>query len=294
MKYTPTKLSLYQVKIFLTTKCSLRCGHCVNSNTKVPKVVATVDYAKQQIDFIRSMGVKRVELGILVGDSFEYPIEDFKQIIQYLESLDDIEFISISSSLQFLSEEFIEAINYTNKLKIQLSWYGKDDEEYQRVAGFKRGFTRLLKNVELLRQVKTKVQLTVISMFPEKTQDNPLITLLSDVTADNNISVTYDDDAPFTNWDLMLSDTKVINFTTPRRGACDFLFADMGIDENGDVLSCAWFDYSRLVVLGNINANTPEEIYANHLKIVKQHELGIFTGPCRNCTVYSCSGARMD
>ena len=287
-------LSLYQMKVFLTTKCSLRCRHCINSTLKVPKIVATFEDAKRQIDFIVSMGVRHVELGILVGDSFEYPVEEFGQVIRYLESLEAVEFISISSSLLFLQQEHIAILNSTNKLKIQLSWYGKDDDEYVTIGGFKRGFTRLLKNLELLKGVTSRIQLTVISMFPEKTHDSALITLLDQVAVLTPIDISYDDTAPVTNWNNMLSDTKVVHFERERRGACDYLFADMGIDESGNVLSCAWFDYSKLVVLGNINENTPEQIMENHHKIVKQQDIGVFTGPCRNCTVYTCSGKRMD
>ena len=285
-----SKLSLYQAKVFLTTKCSLRCKHCVNTTHKVPKVVATFDEVKKQIDFLRSMGVHRIELGVLVGDSIEYPVEDFAKVVDYLEGVEDVEVISISSSLLFLKPEHIVVLNRTNKLKIQLSWYGKDDDEYKQIGGFKRGYTRLLNCVELLRGVTTKIQLTVISMFPNKTTENPLISLIDDIASKSKIEVTYDNEAVMTDWNNMLSDTKVINFIKPRRGACDFLFADMGIDENGNVLSCAWFDYSRLVVLGNINSSTPEEIIKNHEKIVQQQEFGIFTGPCRNCTVYTNSG----
>lgn len=291
---TKNTLSLYQMKVFLTTKCSLRCTHCLNSNTDVPRIVASVDNVKKQIDFARSMGVERIELGVLVGDSFEYPVNDLKQIVDYLETLADVEYVSISSSLQFLSPAHIDIINSTNKLKIQLSWYGKNDDEYKDITGFKRGFTRLLDNVALLRNVTSNVQLTVISMFSEKTSDSDLITLLDSIAEDTSITVVYDDEAPVTNWNNMLSEIKIVDYTKPRRGACDYLFADMGIDEEGNVLSCAWFDYAKLVKLGNIHTCTPQQILDNHYKIVRQQEIGVFTGPCRNCTVYSCSSKKMD
>jgi radical SAM protein with 4Fe4S-binding SPASM domain len=91
----------------------------------------------------------------------------------------------------------------------------------------------------------------------------------------------------------MLSD-KISFVKKDRRGACNYLFADIGIDENGDVLGCAWFDYSKLVKLGNIKTNTPEEVVAKHKEIVRQQEFGVFIGPCKNCTVYACTGKRMD
>ena len=286
-------LTLYQAKVFTTTKCSLRCRQCLNSTEKVPKVVASVDFIKQQVDFIRACGVRNIELGVLVGDTFEYPVEDFAKVIDYLESLDDVDLISISSPLLFLKSEHIDIINRTDKLKIQLSWYGKDDVEYKEIGGFELGYSRLLKNVELLKQVKTKVLITVISMFPEKTKDNYLIELLTTVSNQTQIKVVYDNNAPVTDWTSMLTD-KIVFVTKERRGACDYLFADMGIDEHGDVLGCAWFDYSRLVKLGNIHTNTPEEVLNKHREIVKQQEFGIFVGPCKNCTVYDCSGKRMN
>jgi MoaA/NifB/PqqE/SkfB family radical SAM enzyme len=281
------------MKVFITTKCSLRCGHCLNSIKSIPKSVASVDFVKKQIDFIRNCGVRNVELGVLIGDTLEYPVNEFKQIISYLESLNDIDVVSISSSFLFLTKEHIDIINNTNKLKLQLSWYGKNDDEYKSVAGFKKGFSRLIKNVELLRNIKSKVLVTVISMFPEKTKDNILIDLLNDIEKKTKIKVVYDDDATITNWSNMMTD-KITFVEKNRRGACDYLFADTGIDEHGNVLGCAWFDYGRLVKLGNINENTPEQILEKHEELVRQQEFGIFQGPCKNCTVYNCSGKKMD
>ena len=48
MKYT---LSPYQMKVFMTTKCSLRCRHCLNSTESIPKIVASVEFLKKnQVD----------------------------------------------------------------------------------------------------------------------------------------------------------------------------------------------------------------------------------------------------
>jgi len=281
------------MKVFMTTKCSLRCRHCLNSTEDVPKIVASVDFIKQQIDFIRACGIRNIELGVLVGDTFEYPVEDLAPVIEYLESLDDVDLISISSSFQFLKPEHIPIINCTNKLKLQLSWYGKNDEEYKDIGGFKRGFSRLLKNVELLKQVTSRVVITVISMFPEKTTDNELMHLLAKIQKQTKVAVAYDNDAPVTDWTKMLSD-KISFIKKDRKGACNYLFADIGIDENGDVLGCAWFDYNKLVKLGNINTNTPKEVIEKHREIVKQQEFGVFIGPCKNCTVYTCTGNKMN
>ena len=292
MKYK-NQLNVYQMKVFTTSKCSLRCNHCLNSSEDIPKVVASVDFVKQQIDFIRACGVRNIELGVLIGDTLEYPADRLAEVIEYLESLEDVDLISISSSFLFLKQEHIPILNSTNKLKLQLSWYGKDDDEYQAIGGFKKGYSRLVKNVELLRQVNTKVVITVISMFKDKTNDNKLISLLEEIKQQTNIIVWIDNDAPITDWTKMLND-KISFVQKDRRGACNYLFADTGIDENGDVLSCAWFDYARLVKLGNININTPKEILEKHAEIVRQQEFGIFIGPCKNCTVYTCTGKKMN
>lgn len=292
MKYK-NPLTLYQMKIFTTTKCSLRCKHCLNSTEKIPKSIASIDYIKKQINFVRKCGVRNIELGVLIGDTFEYPLNEFGEIIRYLESLKDVDVISISSSLLFLKPEHIKIINSTDKLKIQLSWYGKDDDEYEEITKFKKGYSRLLKNVELLNGITSNILLTVISMFPNKTDNNPLITILDEIKSKTNIKIVFDNQATVTNWKNMITD-KIKLFKQNRRGACDYLFADMGIDENGDVLGCAWFDYGRLVKLGNIHKNTPKEVVDKHKKIVQQQEFGVFLGPCKNCTVYSCSGKKMD
>lgn len=278
---------LFQVKIHTTNKCSLQCEHCLNSTRDIQKTFTSVPDIKRQIDFIIEMGITGIEMGSLIGDTLEYPINYFREIVSYMESLSDrITSISISTACVFLTKEHIEIFNScTIPIRLQLSWYGKDEEEYQKISGI-NAYSKFLDNLDLFWDCTSQIELTLISMFPTKVLVHPAISKILKLKEKDNISINLDMDAGVTDWETMVTNKETVHDSLQnRKGACAYLFADLGFISGNKISACAWFDYNEELLLGDIDSD-PKEIIKNHKKIVFLQNKGIFTGPCKNCLVY--------
>jgi radical SAM protein with 4Fe4S-binding SPASM domain len=248
----------------------------------IPYKEADIDFIKKQIDFIVDMGVYWIELGVLIGDVLELNHQTFKETIEYLENHQKVEGISFASSFIFLSDKHIEAFNLTDKINCVLSLYGKNDTEYKEITQISNGVTTLLRNLDKLQKVTSKMSITVVEMYPEKLESNVIFDKIKEI---DTIKFMRDSTAPFTNWKNMLVNKKI--GTNTKQGVCMYLYTDSGIDENGDVLACAWFDYKRFLKLGNIYNDSPMDVKERHNKIVDLQRKGLYTGACTNCEVFS-------
>lgn len=293
IKFDPNAPKIKQMKVFLSNKCSLQCNHCLNSKINIETKESNIDDIIRRIDFILEMGVEYIELGILIGDALEFDVQKFRMVIEYLDNNPLVKGISISTSFLFFSQSHLDIFNTTNKLAIQISWYGYNNETYQNKTNIRNGFSKLFNNVQMLSKLNTKIEITLINMFGDNIfidsdyyLDNVLLNYFNETLINNkNIEFFHDTNSTETIWENMLSNDNVSNIKN-RKGACTYLFFDTGIDSQDDVLACAWFDFNKLLQLGNIKIDSPITILENHKKLVREQNMGIFRGPCRNCLVY--------
>ena len=280
-------MKIQQMKVHLTNKCDLKCSFCLTSDRYLdPDYESSLEAIIKSIEFILDMGVINIELGVLIGEVFQLDFDTLQVLFEYLESNEKVNTVSVSTNLVFFRRAHLELVNRISKLRLQVSWYGKDKDQY--IKNTKSdSYRKFILASKLLMEVKTPVKLTLLKMFPGCINKNhEVVSLYKQLP--HNIDFELDESVEIYNWEKLLKKEQIKD-NSHRKGACKYLFCDSGILFNGDVSICAWVDFNSMGIIGNISSESPDQIKKNHKKVVDQHQLGIFTGPCRNCDFYDTS-----
>ena len=73
-----------RIQIPLTNECHLRCSFCLNSKkeqTNIYKLSPTL--IKKYLIFAKEFNCYEIEFGILIGEPFLYPVDEWKKILTF-------------------------------------------------------------------------------------------------------------------------------------------------------------------------------------------------------------------
>ena len=258
----------------LTNKCPLRCVFCKNDSTEQSSIsTIPIHKVKEYIDFAEKWKAETIELGVLIGEPLLYNPKDLKEIIEYCYTK-SFSKILIFSSLVVLPLEILDIFN--SKIELTLSFYGNSPEDYKERTSLNL-FDTVLNNLKIIAS-KPRTFTLVISNRTNEDSLN-LDSIMDDLKANINLVFihAYDFEKPGTKQETKL----------PKRNkVCKYVYQDIGINYQGDLLLCAWLDTLGETKLGNIETNTFQELKRNFDKMVKFQNKGAFSSFCSKCAGY--------
>jgi len=255
---------VFQIKIHLTDECGLRCKFCPNDDKMQKNAkVSSVDAVIKNIDFAINVGFRNIELGVLIGDVLNYDVDDFRKIIEYLESKKEIRTISMATSLVPLKPKHIEIFKNSKKVSLKISWYGNDADQYEKITGF-NNYDLFINNINSIKKVTTFKKVLLMQMF--KTSHE-----LSVLGMDVELQTIY-------KWPNKV-DRK-------NKGICKYIYCDIGILHNGDITLCAWVDTESDLIIGTIE-DDKDFILKKVQTYLRMHSIGAYPDLCRKCDFFS-------
>lgn len=154
----------------LTPRCNMNCRMCYIRMSKEEMEKRGREFtAEEWIE----MGKTCAEEGMLFllltgGEPFLRP--DFRQIYTELKKLGL--FLSINTNGTLIDEETVEWLKKDPPAKINITLYGDNEETYERLCGYKEGYQRAVKAIDMLTKAGILVGINV-SLTPLNLKDFP-------------------------------------------------------------------------------------------------------------------------
>jgi sulfatase maturation enzyme AslB (radical SAM superfamily) len=300
---------MHYAQVFLNNTCALSCGFCMNKHVKENNAEypwpwdvdsthvkeATIPVFKKSVNFLISMGVKRIELGTTIGEPLQHDINDLTKMFHYLENKKEIEEYYFYTNLTSLTDKHIELFNTTSKFKIRISCYGLSKKQFKVQTGHDI-YSKFIDCFRNLGKVKRKTKpleilLAVRAKSRTKAETVGLLKLKAIIKNHYHHSVvTFEDQPNQYNWkraaDFKKLEEAGIEPNIHQTGFCHIIYTDCGVLSNGDITICAWLDVYGTSLIGNIYKDTPTEVLQNREAIINEQNNGQFKGICRNCNFY--------
>lgn len=99
--------------VSLTSKCNLNCLGCHNTGVGQHN---SIEHVKEQVDFAVKWGATTIQPCVAVSEPLLYPANDFKEFVDYCDSIDEIEAISIYTSLAEIDKQNIYSLASSKKI----------------------------------------------------------------------------------------------------------------------------------------------------------------------------------
>lgn len=301
----------------ITNFCSLRCYHCYQNDYthagELPfiKITKIIDRIVQEL--------KEYHIGINVTGGEPLLRIDIYEILEYLDTTDNIKIINIITNGLFLNDKAMEKLNEFRKLKeLKISLEGGDTETNDRIRG-KGTFNRVINSIKSIRNISKKEIVLMFTLGSYNYRNlSAMLKLASELDVDGMIIERF---VPWGNG-MFLKDyylkknewqdvvTEIIRFTnldfsptellpykafhivfdktTELKGAmCNLGDESMALMPDGDVYPCR-----RLPTkIGNIIKDDFKEIRLR-LKILYESLKKEMKGKCRGCKIDNCMGCR--
>ena len=133
-----------KIQIPLTNECHLRCSFCLNSKkeqSNIYKISSTM--VKKYLVFAREYNCYEVEFGILIGEPFLYPLEEWKRVLKFTKLIGHKKVSFFTSGIVY-REDFLNFLNEIAEEKfeidIKLSLYADTQEDFIKIATQALGF----------------------------------------------------------------------------------------------------------------------------------------------------------
>ena len=274
-----------KIQIPLTNECHLRCSFCLNSKkeqSNIYKISSAM--VKKYLVFAREYNCYEVEFGILIGEPFLYPLEEWKKILKFTKIIGHKKVSFFTSGIVY-REDFLNFLNEITEEKfeidIKLSLYADTQEDFIKRCGPKdldtnESFSNIERNINFINNLKNKFFTVSVENRTEKINNNSLSKL-----------ITSDQRGHDFKWSLKASEKEV--HRPERQGRCYWLDKDLGIDKDSNLIACAWLDNKSTLSLGNIFTTPIKELRKRHQSIIEKQDNNIFSGICAHCDAYSPS-----
>lgn len=152
-------VKIKKMGIWITEKCPLRCSFCENSDDYFKNAKnMNLETFKNKVDEIVQNNIEIIDLTPLVGE-----ILNLKNIEDYFNVLDNNDHIKEYSFITCLitNKRNIEKLTNRPKLKLEISLYGLDKEEYK-LRTNKDLFNNFISNLKYLLKIYDK-KITIIN-----------------------------------------------------------------------------------------------------------------------------------
>lgn len=277
------KKELERIHIPLTNECHLRCSFCLNSKkeqTNIYKLSPTS--IMKYLIFAKEYNCYEIEFGMLVGEPFLYPVDEWKKILTFAKLI-KLKTISFFTSGIVYKEDLLLFLNGISsedfQIDIKISLYADTQDDFIKRCRPKdlndiESFFNIEKNINFINNLKNKFFTISVENRTEKTNNNSLSKLITSNQREYDFKWT----------------TKTSKFEVhlpERQGKCYWIDKDLGIDKDSNLIACAWLDKNSTLNLGNIFTTSVEDLRKNHQNLIEKQDKNIFTGCCVHCNGYS-------
>jgi uncharacterized Fe-S cluster-containing radical SAM superfamily protein len=278
-----------------TTKCNLRCVHCLGNDFVYvqkdrPHITPALfrDYTKKCTDF----GISDFEITPIVGEFFNIP--HWQDIIMDLDHNDLVRNFDLYTNYTITSPVSIDLMNTMKKLNLVISVHGWDRADFFAFTG-RNLFDRFLASVNYLMHTlalnkNRSVTFRVEGEMPKVNRLAMMIRAMVDTD-----KVKLEQVKNYSNWGGMIPKGSFVDeeLLKKRDGICEYAIYVNGIDSVGDMTLCSCQDINHQLHIGNISMGL-DSIYSKkwvyddspYFKYLKMQNEGIWFDPCYACTEY--------
>jgi len=255
------------VVITLTDNCALTCSFC-NNNKKFKNVMPFESF-KMIIEKFISEGIYSFELTPTVGDSIT--ISNLYQYFDYLEQHPKVNtyfwFTSLVSSHKLSDEEIDRLFLNRKKFYTVVSIYSLHYNNYKvRTQSSKATFNIFDHNLTKLLELNLPKDQLILR---NRSEGNRL---------DEILFVNKMKEYPEPLWETCSKDS--LNYNGSREQLCCNFYINFGCFLNGDITTCAYADFRKEAIIGNVFNFSLKEILYNYYN--KHRDADI----CKNCMLY--------
>lgn len=171
-KYICEKATIDKVPINgileLTPHCNMRCNMCfVQLTTAESTKLGSIYSGEEWIRLAQEMQKKGMLFVLLTGgEPLTHP--DFKQIYLALKEMGMI--ITINTNGTLIDEEWAEFFGKYPPRRINITLYGKDEDTYNRLCHYAKGYEKTIRAIELLQARNISIKLNG-SITPDNYKD---------------------------------------------------------------------------------------------------------------------------
>ena len=274
-----------RIQIPLTNECHLRCSFCLNSKkeqTNIYKLSPTL--IKKYLIFAKEFNCYEIEFGILIGEPFLYPVDEWKKILTFAKLIKHKNISFFTSGIVYKEDLLLflnEIVSEDFQIDIKLSLYADTIDDFMKRCNPKdlnniESFFNIEKNINFINNLKNKFFTVSVENRTEKTNNNSLSKLITSNQRGHDFK-----------WSSKASKTEV--YLPERQGRCHWIDKDLGIDKDSNLIACAWLDKNSTLNLGNIFTTSIGDLKKNHQNLIEKQDKNIFTGVCVHCGGYSPS-----
>lgn len=142
----------------ITPKCNFRCVHCYVGSDRICSPVLSTEEIFRIIDILYNNGI--LFLTFSGGDPFTR--KDFKEIYLYAKKKGFL--VEILTNGTMINREWIEILKEYPPLLVDISIYGTNNEEYEKITGIKNGYDLFIGGIGLLKAAEIRFALKGILM----------------------------------------------------------------------------------------------------------------------------------
>lgn len=294
----------FTIYIEQTKYCNFKCYYCMHSTHDDSNgIFAQNGHVMQHMDFelykalmkqLGELGIKRIVFSGL-GEPLMNP--DFPRFVKYAVDQGIADRIEVLTNGVLLTPEYTDSLIAAGITNINISIQGIDAETYQQVCGVKLDFDKFVANLTYLYEHKKQAKIyikCIDAILKTDAAKNKFFALFENICDRIYIEHLVLMQQSMDNLHEMVDETRNLygeKFSKTRQVCAQcFYFLQAGVD--GEVYPCSIPGLKKDFSLGNIKANTLQEIWhgknrKKHLKLMlefKKEELE----PCKNCSCFNC------
>lgn len=277
-----------------TNICNARCVFCAYPQMERKKQSMSMPDFERVVAQYLAMGGHHVSLTPIVGDPFvDKHVFDR---LDHLMALDAVKGISFYTNAILMTAEKSERLmRYASKLHVHVSWGGFDRETWNTIMGvdkFESARDAVLALLEIKERTRTPLRFTLALRCPDSNCQGELWSKIDAYRKRGLVEI-----APMSDYDswagkIAPEELEKVGLT-PRempykRGACELLFTKPVILADGRVNACACRDVEAELIVGNVNEQPLDRIWAGAeiTKLIERHERGDYPEVCQRCTYF--------
>lgn len=293
----------------VTSKCSLKCKHCINYKYAGEDVC--VDDIYLILKKLREGGVRLIKF--TGGEPFDR--DDFKKIIFQCEDM-GLKYIIYSNGVN-LGFDWIKSLSNLDSIRVSFDGYRQTHDYVRGKGNFDMVFQNLINGVRTYPNVKFVANYTINKKNYKQIQD--FDSLLSKYGLDVSINIGFikyagravlQDEILFSQEDAesvylliqqelmrcshidkfsMLSKFYLKNYCNSF--GCPAAREAIFITRNGDVYPCGMFKGNKKFFCGNLIRESLDSVLMSHI-IRSMNSLALMSNRCRQCEAYNkiCTG----
>lgn len=294
------------VHIETTNRCNFKCRYCPESLDNYGDLVGGMQ-TMSMVDFrticsqLKKLGTISVVRLWIMGEPLLNPLlPEFIRVLKDFDGDKIAERVEVTTNASALTEEKSRLLLSSPLDVLKISIYGIGDSHH-RITQSKVGSERILKNIEIFRQLResnslSKLKMVIQMVDPVNKEEEKKFVDSYRHLADElliNGAHSWTDNVPgsilTTTYDDKAISILQATHESVKKLCCPFPFYTLAIHVNGDVSTCC-VDWDKKLKIGNIHENSLSEIWAGErlkdIQLLHLQEKKDSIPACSKCTYH--------